>query len=131
MMTPPATPTAPWWMWAAVGVSPVKVMPPVIALVILSTTTPPFPVALVVTAGVSFAPDKVALRVSNKHRTVFELSECLVLRRVHYRSPAISAANCVVVRAGAVGGAVAILVPSRSEERRVGEECRSRWSPYH
>src|SRR2546421_3133089 len=23
------------------------------------------------------------------------------------------------------------LVPSRSEERRVGKECRSRWSPYH
>src|SRR3712207_6420269 len=22
-------------------------------------------------------------------------------------------------------------VPDRSEERRVGEECRSRWSPYH
>src|SRR2546430_12578946 len=22
-------------------------------------------------------------------------------------------------------------VPRRSEERRVGEECRSRWSPYH
>src|SRR5258708_21150965 len=21
--------------------------------------------------------------------------------------------------------------PARSEERRVGEECRSRWSPYH
>ena len=21
--------------------------------------------------------------------------------------------------------------PLRSEERRVGEECRSRWSPYH
>src|SRR2546426_10667447 len=21
--------------------------------------------------------------------------------------------------------------PTRSEERRVGEECRSRWSPYH
>src|SRR2546422_10263760 len=21
--------------------------------------------------------------------------------------------------------------PNRSEERRVGEECRSRWSPYH
>ena len=26
-----------------------------------------------------------------------------------------------------VGGAVA----GRSEERRVGKECRSRWSPYH
>ena len=23
------------------------------------------------------------------------------------------------------------LVHSRSEERRVGKECRSRWSPYH
>ena len=22
-------------------------------------------------------------------------------------------------------------IPSRSEERRVGKECRSRWSPYH
>src|SRR2546429_1720543 len=25
----------------------------------------------------------------------------------------------------------AILTPLRSEERRVGKECRSRWSPYH
>ena len=24
-----------------------------------------------------------------------------------------------------------VLTPSRSEERRVGKECRSRWSPYH
>ena len=24
-----------------------------------------------------------------------------------------------------------ILVGNRSEERRVGKECRSRWSPYH
>ena len=24
-----------------------------------------------------------------------------------------------------------IMVPMRSEERRVGKECRSRWSPYH
>ena len=23
------------------------------------------------------------------------------------------------------------LTPFRSEERRVGKECRSRWSPYH
>src|SRR5258706_14245656 len=23
------------------------------------------------------------------------------------------------------------LMPERSEERRVGKECRSRWSPYH
>ena len=24
-----------------------------------------------------------------------------------------------------------LLEPLRSEERRVGKECRSRWSPYH
>ena len=23
------------------------------------------------------------------------------------------------------------MLPARSEERRVGKECRSRWSPYH
>ena len=27
--------------------------------------------------------------------------------------------------------AVRRLDPDRSEERRVGKECRSRWSPYH
>ena len=27
--------------------------------------------------------------------------------------------------------AVVFLIPTRSEERRVGKECRSRWSPYH
>ena len=25
----------------------------------------------------------------------------------------------------------AVMVTERSEERRVGKECRSRWSPYH
>src|SRR5256885_16808801 len=32
-----------------------------------------------------------------------------------------------LVRAGATG----YLLKDRSEERRVGKECRSRWSPYH
>ena len=27
--------------------------------------------------------------------------------------------------------ALAALATTRSEERRVGKECRSRWSPYH
>src|SRR3712207_7466461 len=30
-----------------------------------------------------------------------------------------------------VGRDVFVLDPMRSEERRVGKECRSRWSPYH
>ena len=30
-----------------------------------------------------------------------------------------------------VSSNVAVVKPVRSEERRVGKECRSRWSPYH
>ena len=30
-----------------------------------------------------------------------------------------------------LGTGAAGLVANRSEERRVGKECRSRWSPYH
>ena len=30
-----------------------------------------------------------------------------------------------------VAGSAALLIQARSEERRVGKECRSRWSPYH
>src|SRR2546422_853671 len=32
---------------------------------------------------------------------------------------------------GRAGAALAVLRLYRSEERRVGKECRSRWSPYH
>src|ERR1017187_9980666 len=30
-----------------------------------------------------------------------------------------------------VGGYIIVEAKDRSEERRVGKECRSRWSPYH
>jgi len=30
-----------------------------------------------------------------------------------------------------IAGEVRGFEPKRSEERRVGKECRSRWSPYH
>ena len=32
---------------------------------------------------------------------------------------------------GIYGGAFKVTEGFRSEERRVGKECRSRWSPYH
>ena len=32
---------------------------------------------------------------------------------------------------GLVCSDLAIFIQNRSEERRVGKECRSRWSPYH
>ena len=58
-----------------------------------------------------------------------------------YRSPAValmpdltpkplrSQANAIINLMGAVGGIYTLIL--RSEERRVGKECRSRWSPYH
>ena len=47
-------------------------------------------------------------------RRVDEMAEILLLEK----GPYISYANCG-------------LPYYRSEERRVGKECRSRWSPYH
>ena len=38
-------------------------------------------------------------------------------------------ANLVAIKGSSVG--IMVIAPSRSEERRVGKECRSRWSPYH
>ena len=37
----------------------------------------------------------------------------------------------LVVGAGLYGSVFAHEAATRSEERRVGKECRSRWSPYH
>ena len=31
----------------------------------------------------------------------------------------------------ALDGGICVVKSKRSEERRVGKECRSRWSPYH
>src|SRR5256712_11117291 len=37
----------------------------------------------------------------------------------------------VVALKGGTGRCVMLRADMRSEERRVGKECRSRWSPYH
>ena len=43
------------------------------------------------------------------------------------------AAGSTIIPAGTTisAAAVATMASQRSEERRVGKECRSRWSPYH
>ena len=41
-------------------------------------------------------------------------------------------ASVLLARKDATGSRVAhVTLQQRSEERRVGKECRSRWSPYH
>ena len=43
-----------------------------------------------------------------------------------------AASDCTVPSTGSVRFAVSVkAMDDRSEERRVGKECRSRWSPYH
>ena len=44
--------------------------------------------------------------------------------------PTLRAKRVAIVGAGATGLSCAVTA-ARSEERRVGKECRSRWSPYH
>ena len=42
---------------------------------------------------------------------------------------AFNAVDIIVV--GQFSGSKSLAAVGRSEERRVGKECRSRWSPYH
>src|SRR5256885_10217573 len=42
-----------------------------------------------------------------------------------------STATAMLLASFAARGLIALPLALRSEERRVGKECRSRWSPYH
>ena len=47
------------------------------------------------------------------------------------RIPSATTVPQVLINDQALGGNDDIYALDRSEERRVGKECRSRWSPYH
>ena len=73
-----------------------------------------------------------------KQKTAYEIGQWLEFRRVLFRSRLLLESNKrpAPARVGAFAP-VDVIVPKggtgcdRSEERRVGKECRSRWSPYH
>src|SRR5258708_39438101 len=69
-------------------------------------------------AGAVFAPAPIAVKMSSSI-AVSNAAVCSCAFSVLKIRSGVS-------RVAAVGVAI-----SRSEERRVGEECRSRWSPYH
>ena len=54
-----------------------------------------------------------------------------VVKRVKKMVPDWRIDGAIDLRSALARGAGAQLKPVRSEERRVGKECRSRWSPYH
>ena len=66
--------------------------------------------------------DKLALGIRRLHRWWDAGTIRLDVERAEAPKPMILriTSKCFEVR-----------VPGRSEERRVGKECRSRWSPYH
>ena len=43
----------------------------------------------------------------------------------------ITNSHCIIEELIDIKKEISVMVASRSEERRVGKECRSRWSPYH
>ena len=54
--------------------------------------------------------------------------------RIEQNTDMANVADTAVVTGSSSGIGLALsrmLVKNRSEERRVGKECRSRWSPYH
>src|SRR2546430_15198219 len=64
---------------------------------------------------------------ANRLRTRCELREKILRRRYLNRLISCHVGKpCSLRRNGSL-----IHQPCRSEERRVGKECRSRWSPYH
>ena len=49
----------------------------------------------------------------------------------HTGSGKTTLAEALLAKAGAIASPGSVEKGNRSEERRVGKECRSRWSPYH
>src|SRR3989454_10806339 len=81
-----------------------------------------------------------ALRVVSQQPFVVasaaSLADCVgALRReiesFHHSNPLGEGISKEELRGRAAGDARPELFRARSEERRVGKECRSRWSPYH
>ena len=55
---------------------------------------------------------------------------CSELERASRKKSSSNSAAKLLASAAVIGLGVSALA-ERSEERRVGKECRSRWSPYH
>jgi len=70
----------------------------------------------------------------NIYRSIAFLSAIFLVILFEHRGQAISRVREIGhqgVWAGIVLGIAGVAFMQRSEERRVGKECRSRWSPYH
>src|SRR5258708_25814258 len=76
-------------------------------------------------AATAFGPDhpNVATSLSN-------LATILEARKRYPEAQALLE-RALAIREKTAGAESPLVAATRSEERRVGKECRSRWSPYH
>ena len=63
--------------------------------------------------------------------SVYNPSPTLVSQHNKVQSEALVLAQTMQASLADLSAAGVVLKLTRSEERRVGKECRSRWSPYH
>src|ERR1035437_1285104 len=74
--------------------------------------------------------DSRTWRKTGRQKTAAAAVFCLPVFRQVLESDTLRVALCILF-AIAIDNTEFLATPSRSEERRVGKECRSRWSPYH
>src|SRR5215469_12775210 len=63
------------------------------------------------------------------HAGIYTLGGYLAWSLIVYRAPLVVALVLPIIACMLLGALIQL--QRRSEERRVGKECRSRWSPYH
>ena len=80
-----------------------------------------------------FERDPVSGREVERHRVVADdpLAPARSSEVVSTVNPGRRAMDLIYLFFGVIDGLLLIRLVLRSEERRVGKECRSRWSPYH
>ena len=71
----------------------------------------------------------INILIIRRHTTANELAQefGVSIRTIQYDIQALTPVYPIYTKQGENGG----IFIRRSEERRVGKECRSRWSPYH
>src|SRR2546422_9823387 len=104
-----------------------------LALILMAVLAPlaAMLVQLAVSRAREFQADATGARVAGRPRGL--ASALQKLERANEAAPMAanpSTAHLFIVNPLG-GGAMMRLFSTRSEERRVGKECRSRWSPYH
>ena len=67
----------------------------------------------------------------NNLSNVLRVAHSLGIQLMEYRGQDSEHFECALSWLMRVNGAGSMAAQLRSEERRVGKECRSRWSPYH